>query len=220
VRNSPLRYTDPTGLDWTVCESDGSNCATVTDDAAFDQFNKDTGNYVQGGNYYDSNGNQIGTASWSAPNTDLAGAAMIGRTSVVANDIAVGFGAMSIGLGGGIAYGAIAGGEAITTMGLELLPSQARNIQTIDTIIADHVTLSDLAGGAKETAGYEIRTGTKVWDQVQELKDASKGLARAVKNLEGSLNDPSHGAATRSIVQEAIQKGQTAMRMIDAALRR
>jgi hypothetical protein len=39
-------------------------------------------------------------------------------------------------------------------------------------------TTLHLAGGAKETAGFEIRTGTKVWDHVQELKDASRGLAR------------------------------------------
>jgi hypothetical protein len=52
----------------------------------------------------------------------------------------------------------------------------------------------------------------------EELTEADR--AAIVKNLEGSLKDPSHGAATRSVVQEAIQKGQTAMRMIDAALRR
>jgi RHS repeat-associated protein len=118
VGNNPLTVTDPDGRDWSVCESNSSNCATVTNDAAFDQFNKDTGNYVQGGNYYDSSGNQIGTASWSAPNTDLAGAAMIGRTSVVANDIALGFGVMSAGFGGGIAYGAVAGGPLIGSLGI------------------------------------------------------------------------------------------------------
>jgi RHS repeat-associated protein len=118
VGNNPLTVTDPDGRDWSVCESNGSNCATVTNDAAFDQFNKNTGNYVQGGNYYDSSGNQIGTASWSAPNTDLAGAAMIGRTSVVANDIALGFGVMSAGFGGGIAYGAVAGGPLIGSLGI------------------------------------------------------------------------------------------------------
>jgi hypothetical protein len=70
VRNNPLEYTDPDGQDWTVCESNGSNCAVVKDDNAFDKFNQQTGNYVENGNYYDSNGNQIGTASWSQAGGD------------------------------------------------------------------------------------------------------------------------------------------------------
>lgn len=53
----------------------------------------------------------------------------------------------------------------------------------------------------------------------QELKDARTGLLRAIKNLQGSLNDPSHGTITRQIVQQAIQKAQTALRMIDAAIK-
>ena len=55
------------GQDWTFCETNGSNCAVVKDDNAFDTFNQQTGNY---GNYYDSNGNQIGTASWSQAGGD------------------------------------------------------------------------------------------------------------------------------------------------------
>jgi RHS repeat-associated protein len=70
VRNNPLEFTDPDGQDWNVCESNGSNCAVVKDDNAFDKFNQQTGNYVENGNYYDSNGNQIGTASWSQSGGD------------------------------------------------------------------------------------------------------------------------------------------------------
>jgi hypothetical protein len=38
--------------------------------------------------------------------------------------------------------------------------------------------------------------------------------------LQGSLNDPTHGAVAREVVQQAIQKAETALRQIDAALRR
>jgi RHS repeat-associated protein len=223
VRNNPLRFTDPNGLDWTVCESNGSNCGTVTDDKAFEKYAKDQGWTIKGGNIYDNGGNQIGTASWSQAGGDAF--SMLNRAGNMAapgvNLAGAGTVAVMGGAFAGMAYGAIVGGEGIAALGLEVLPSQARNIETIDTIIADHVTTSDLMGGAKESAGMEIRSSTgKLYDHIQELGDARRGLAKAVSRLENSLNDPSHGAAARSVVQQAIQKGQAAIRMIDAALRR
>ena len=137
-------------------------------------------------------------------------------TGTVVNGLGVATGVVMAGAFVGMAA---VGSEGVGALGLEMLPSQARNIQTIDTIIADHVTMSDLAGGAKEAAGFEIRTGSKVWNHIQELKDARTGLLRAIKNLQGGLNDPSHGTITRQIVQQAIQKAQTALRMIDAAIK-
>ena len=120
----------------------------------------------------------------------------------------------------GMTYGAIAGGEAIGSFGLELLPSQARNIQAIETAIARHVTMRDLMAAARETAGFATRRGGRVWDHRQELIQTARDLRGKVGALKGSLNDPSHGAATRQVVQQAIQRAETALRQIEAALRR
>jgi RHS repeat-associated protein len=184
-RNSPLTGTDPSGHDWQVCESNGSNCGTVTDDAAFDKFNKDTGNYVQGGNYYDSDGNQIGTASWSAPNTDLAGAAMIGRTSVVANDIALGFGVMSAGFGGAMAYGTFAGGSLIGSLGIAAGPAIFQAGQTIDRIVntsqgpVRFVAEVETSGSQlilKDILVYPTETASRLQVGASQMLQAAKGL--------------------------------------------
>jgi hypothetical protein len=92
--------------------------------------------------------------------------------------------------------------------------------EAIENAIANHVTLSDLSGAAKETAGFTIRTGGKVWNHRQELIETARNLRGAVRALQGSLNDPKHGAVAREVVQQAIQKAETALRQIDAALRR
>ena len=39
-RNNPLRYTDPEGLNYTVCDTNGKNCADLTD-KQYEQYRKD-----------------------------------------------------------------------------------------------------------------------------------------------------------------------------------
>lgn len=43
ARNNPLRYLDPDGLNYTVCQTGGKNCADLSDDQ-FNQFLKDNPN--------------------------------------------------------------------------------------------------------------------------------------------------------------------------------
>jgi len=68
ARNNPLKYVDPDGQDYRVCQidSDGkeSNCANVTNDGAFEDFAKAQGWKVKSGNLIDQNGNAVGTARW------------------------------------------------------------------------------------------------------------------------------------------------------------
>jgi hypothetical protein len=82
-----------------------------------------------------------------------------------------------------------------------------------------HVTYRDLTGAAREAAGYAARKGSTVWNHRQELTETAARLEKLVGRLKGSLQDPSHGATTRQVVQQAIQRGETALRQIEAALR-
>ena len=56
-RGNPLRYTDPTGRRYTICDMNGV-CQTDYSDANFD---KNLSGTSQKGRIYDNNGNQIGT---------------------------------------------------------------------------------------------------------------------------------------------------------------
>jgi hypothetical protein len=120
---------------------------------------------------------------------------------------------------GGMVSGALAGGE-VGVLGFEMLVSQARNIQTIETAIADHVTYRDLAGAAYETAGFIIRRGGKIYSHRNEVIETARNLRAAVRALEGSLRDPRHGGSVRQLVQSAIEKGKGALQRIDIAIGR
>jgi RHS repeat-associated protein len=86
--NNPLARVDPDGLDWTVCEGNSSqnetNCGTIKNDKDFEKYAKSQGWEVKGGNLYDSDGNQLGTAHWTDGATErsnLAGARQIANTA-------------------------------------------------------------------------------------------------------------------------------------------
>ena len=162
VGGNPLINVDPDGRDWTVCESNGSNCGTIADDNAFESYAKAQGWTVDGGNLYDSGGNQIGTANWAPHSDDLGGTAMIGRTSVVGNDIALGFGVMGAGLGGSVLYGAVAGGPLIGSLGIAGGPLvgfgltiESREWAT-EMIEAGHSVMPVATDSVKKTADFVI----------------------------------------------------------------
>jgi RHS repeat-associated protein len=178
VRNNPLRFVDPSGNDCVYAQQGDSGYDVSV---ARGQCQKGDGGYyvdgtidVSAGYTYNALNNSIGLS------TESGGTAVVGLrggSSVTDSDLlgAVADGALhaqqtvnyagaatAIALGGIAAGGVMLAGEGVGALGLELLPSQARNIQTIETIIADHVTMSDLAGGAKEAAGFTIRNGEDI----------------------------------------------------------
>ena len=216
VRNNPLIFTDPTGNacvsngsgGWKDDDSGGQTCAQVDADNARGVRNE-------------ANPNNPAVQGNTVSHSLLMGALIEGmqRAEGPVNAAAVGTVVVMSGALAGWAYGGLAGGE-MGALGLEMLPSQARNIQAIENAIANHVRMTDLAGAVKETAGFTIRTGSKVWNHRLELIETARNLRGSVRALKGSLNDPTHGATTRQLVQQAIQKAESALRQIDAALRR
>lgn len=67
-RNNPLKYVDPDGQAYRVCQVDDkgkeSNCGTVDSDKAFEDYAKAQGWTIKGGNLVNKSGNTVGTAHW------------------------------------------------------------------------------------------------------------------------------------------------------------
>jgi RHS repeat-associated protein len=125
-RNNPLKYVDPDGLAYRVCEvnSEGKefNCGVVESDKAFEKYAKDQGWYTKGGKLYNSEGAQIGTASWfdlEQQRSDIAGAQFIYNQvgppvkALAAATLTFVGGAGVIGAGGAVA------GAGLTTVNLQ-----------------------------------------------------------------------------------------------------
>ena len=158
-RNNPLKYTDPTGLAYTVCQTDSdgnkSNCGTVDDknDKAFLQSLNDSGlSMTAGGRILNGSGDQIGTASYfsqAQQNSDSQAAQFLtNQVGPLVNGLGYATGGVLLGAGAGAAYGAIAGGS---------------------TALSIPVT----SGGTATAAGYQL------------LKDSYKNLELAGEALSG-----------------------------------
>ncbi|MGB6461216.1 MAG: RHS repeat-associated core domain-containing protein, partial [Candidatus Acidiferrum sp.] len=87
-RNNPLRYTDPEGLNYTVCDVNGKNCADLTDNQ-YDQYLRDNPNiHAYGGNLYaineDGSETKVGSESYydEKPAEALQRAGRIGQIGV------------------------------------------------------------------------------------------------------------------------------------------
>lgn len=234
VRNNPLIFTDPTGNGCVYVNSSGTDVGSVNNEINSSQCGETHGYWVDGtvtqarfahGSLIltgTTNGSDTTSASYGlGPDPGLL--ALQRGTQLAEPGVNLAAGGTAVVMGGAFGsmlYGAIAGGQATGALGVTLLTSQARHIEAIENAIANHVTLRDLSGAAKETAGYVIKTGNKVWDHRQELIETARNLRGSVRALRNSLNDPGHGAVAREVVQQAIQKAETALRQIDAALRR
>ncbi len=74
-RNNPLKYTDPDGLTYQVCDSNGENCSDVNDaDFEHDKnLSKRNGEYFKNGSlyHYDSNGNRVNDGTYRQTDVDI-----------------------------------------------------------------------------------------------------------------------------------------------------
>jgi len=77
AHNNPLRFTDPTGDTYRVCDSNGQNCSNLDDktfeaDQAKDQKN---GEYFQNGTMFhkDANGNNVTDGTYKQTDVDMPG---------------------------------------------------------------------------------------------------------------------------------------------------
>jgi RHS repeat-associated protein len=75
VRNNPLKYTDPHGLTYQVCDSNGKNCSNLSD-ADFESeegAGKSNGEHFSNGSlyHYDSNGGRVNDGTYQQTDVDL-----------------------------------------------------------------------------------------------------------------------------------------------------
>jgi RHS repeat-associated protein len=133
ARNNPLRYVDPDGENYIVCQIGGGNCGDLTDEQ-YKQFLKDSPSLhtTAGGDIYvtnqDGSQTKVGTESYYSEK-DFAAAQMLANTGRQLSDprtIAAFYGVSALGGLGFSAAGAFEGG--LTTLELtgagEILSSQ------------------------------------------------------------------------------------------------
>ncbi len=174
-RNNPLKYVDPDGLAYRVCEvdSDGKefNCGNVNNDRDFGRYAKSQGWTLKGNRLLNQSGNQIGTANYFDPapmealvrGTQQAGpvveAAGWGTLGIMAGAggaaLAGGSGIASL---GSITPQAVISGGAATAYGYQLLKDSYRSLELI----------GEALGGVANAANRVIGGGTSIRD-VQRL---------------------------------------------------
>lgn len=91
-RNNPLKYVDPDGLAYRVCQVDEKgkefNCGTVSDDNRFENYAKAQGWQIKGGKLLDQSGNTVGAAHWFNPEPMQALITGTQRAAPVVNTLA------------------------------------------------------------------------------------------------------------------------------------
>jgi len=198
-RNNPLRYTDPTGLAYTVCQTDSdgnkSNCGTVDDknDKVFLQSLSDSGlSMMAGGRILNGNGDQIGTASYfsqAQQNSDSQAAQFItNQVGPLVNGLGYATGGVLLGAGAGVAYGAIAGGS--TALSIPVTSGGTATAAAYQ-LLKDSYKNLELAGEALSGVGQRvIAAGDEIRD-VPRLVSQYGGKASDWVKLSTSGVDPS-----------------------------
>jgi RHS repeat-associated protein len=198
-RNNPLKYTDPTGLAYTVCQTDENgkqyNCGTVDDknDKAFLQSLSDSGlSLTAGGRILNGSGDQIGTASYfsqAQQNADIQAAQFLtNQVGPLVNGLGYATGGVLLGAGAGAAYGAIAGGS--TALSIPVTSGGTATAATYQ-LLKDSYKNLELAGEALSGVGQRvIAAGDEIRD-VARLVSQYGGKASDWVKLSTSGVDPS-----------------------------
>ena len=102
---------------------------------------------------------------------------------------------------------------------VELSRAQARNIRTIENVIANNAKPHDFSGVASELAGKPIpKPGGGVYDHVTEMKQSVTSLEKSIDGLKGSLENPNLNAPTQRVIAQAIERAETYLTRMREAL--
>lgn len=151
-RNNPILYTDPTGLNHTICDADGKNCRNLTDDQ-YNQWRSDfSGRVSPGGTIYASSDNGTETKIGSATYYNEWAENAAGFLNVAVTTLAFNY----VGELAGPAIGAIRAGSGILRLGLEGAAESANALdkarraiplKSPDTVRRVEQALQDIASG-------------------------------------------------------------------------
>jgi RHS repeat-associated protein len=203
ARNNPVTYTDPSGLDYTICDITGKKCGHL-DDSTFDLEKRGAqknGEYFQNGTmfHFGKDGSKVvdGTYSWNGPDipgnasTNLNAMAMIGQggtSFVYAGMRQMAYGAA---FSFGFAQYAIAS-EAISQVAkLSMLKPLVSNPQ-LEALVGKLFQATDsLPGGTAGAVRFEQLTGDLLSEagHFQKAANIYKAIDGLVKSGELSVHD-------------------------------
>jgi len=202
ARNNPLRFVDPTGEDYNVCEIDGNgnefNCGVVEDDRAFEQYVQKMGWTIKRGKLLDKDGKVVGSAHWFDPKA-MQTLSLAGQLASPAADLLTAgmrlFGYIAAPVPMAIADYASGVDQSGVNLAMAIIPGGFDDILIGANILRKgrgvHAAamyekaggfsgavddLNKLEGGAVKTIG-EIK--------VKELSDGSKAMARPFSTTDG-----------------------------------
>jgi RHS repeat-associated protein len=189
-RNNPLLFTDPTGRNYTVCDTNGKNCADLTDQQYADYRNANPNVYQTPGgtlNYVNENGSEttIGSAQYYNEKDVQAAQFIVNQVGPFVNGLGVATGAIVAGASLGIAYGAYTGGTALIGLGVASGPAIFQAGQIIDKVVntsagpVRFVAEVDTSGSQlilKDILVYPAETGSQIAVGVKEILQAARPL--------------------------------------------
>lgn len=198
-RNNPLKYTDPTGTNYTVCDADGKNCRDLSD-KQYDQYLasiKKTNISVSAGgniNYQNTDGSvtKLGTASYYNEKDVQAAQFITNQVGPLVNGLGYATFGVVAGAHLGAAYGAYVGGNGLIQLGVPA--AAAASNPTVQATIHGAERLAERGFSAAEVAltktgrvlsqGDGARVYIKaVGDRFNVIVEGERGVVTALKNI-------------------------------------
>jgi hypothetical protein len=216
ARNNPLRFTDPHGETYQVCDSNGKNCSPM-DDVTFEKdeaSDKAHSEYFQDGKMFhiDADGNHVTDGTFKQTSVDapglsgpanLAGAQFLYyQTRPVVN--AIGMATVAeIGV-----MGAVAAAPAVSSIadwGLQRLAMSAENPELKDIISRLYQATDKIPGGTAGAVENEVSTGEYI-NGGHSIKAAERitQLTRLINSGELSGSDSNIAGHILSSLQNAL----------------
>ena len=207
VRNNPLKYRDPLGLTYEVCDQDGKNCSKL-DDIVFEKERKTSqknGEYFSSNGslfHYDANGNKIADGTYKHIDIESQNGpalvselgkradAQLGLIGVVAG------GSAALGTGVG-AFTGLAGVTTVTTT----VMSGGEAIG-VEGLTADEMALVSRWGRSGLTPGdWVMRGGTGIATYLGSFKWEPSSLIRRFGNAAAPFTSGQNFLVPKSTIQ-------------------
>ena len=201
-RNNPLKYTDPTGTNYTLCDAEGQNCRDLSD-KQYDQYlasiQKTNISVSASGNisFQNANGSvtKLGTANYYNEKNVQAAESITNQVGPIVNGLGYATFGVVAGVQLGAAYGAYVGGNGLIQLGVASGPlAAAVSNSTVQTTIHGAERLAERGFSAAEIALTKTgrvlsqADGARVYikavgDRFNVIVEGERGVVTALKNI-------------------------------------
>ncbi len=173
-RNNPLKYTDPTGENYTVCGVDGKDCSDLTDDQ-YKEFLSQGVKNISGNKLtligQDGSRTAIGSADYYNEKDVEAAANIAGATGPVVNGL--GWATVAF-VGGAMVVEAAPVVISAARNALPRLASAAQNPELKDIVARLYQTTDKIPGGTAGAIRDEVATGQYINQAGHFIKAAER----------------------------------------------